>query len=216
MRKKSFHLPYACVNCLLGGRGLLLVVFSFWLGACGMSAAREVPKAYLFEVPFEQPVKANPGGKVLTVSMPRGAPGFDSNRMLYVREAHNLEAYTQSTWVDTPARMLLPLLVYSLETTGEFAAVLSAPTAPITGELQLDTEILRFQQEFLSQSSELRVVLRAQLLNMASHRVLATQVFELTEPAPSENAEGGVRAANRALKRLLAAINAFVIANQAP
>jgi cholesterol transport system auxiliary component len=54
--------------------------------------------------------------------------------------------------------------------------------------------------------------LRAQLIDVASLRVLSTQLFEAVEIAPSENAYGGVQAANIALGRLLGELADFVLA----
>ena len=60
---------------------------------------------------------------VLVVSTPRAAPGFDSTAMAYVQRPHALDHYATHRWADTPARMLGPLLMRTLEDTGSFRAV---------------------------------------------------------------------------------------------
>ena len=122
-----------------------------------------------------------------------------------------LEHYSNSQWVDTPARMLLPLLVLRLESTGKFSAVLSAATSPVAGELRLDTEIIRLQQEFLSEPSQVRLILRAQLLDMVAREVVVTQLFEIVKDTPSENAQGGVVATNDAVAQVLDELTAFMV-----
>src|SRR5579862_9975175 len=46
----------------------------------------------------------------LMVSPPQAAAGFDSQRIMYVRHAGQLEYFAYNEWVDTPARMLAPLI----------------------------------------------------------------------------------------------------------
>ena len=81
------------------------------------------------------PTPASKQGPTLIVNPPRAASGFDSQRINYVRQPHLLEYYAQSEWVDTPARMLAPLIVSAIENTGAFRAVILTPLcggAPIT------------------------------------------------------------------------------------
>ena len=68
-----------------------------------------------------------PGAKLtLIISPPQAASGFDSQRIVYLREAHHLEYFAHSEWVDTPARTLGPLLASAAQQTGAFAAVVLA------------------------------------------------------------------------------------------
>ena len=110
---------------------------------------------------------------------------------------------------DTPARMLAPLVVSALESTGAFKAVLTPPT-PALDDLRLDIDIIRLQQEFLRQPSEVRLIARAKLFDVASGRV-ATRLFETDAPSPTEDAYGGIKAANVAVERFLTQLSDFVI-----
>ncbi|NJN45587.1 MAG: hypothetical protein HC808_02830 [Candidatus Competibacteraceae bacterium] len=130
--------------------------------------------------------------------------------MAYSQAPAALSYYTQSSWVDTPARMLLPLIVQALENSQAFKAVLTPP-ASVPVDLRLDINLIRLQQEFLLKPSRVRITLRAKLIDMATSHILATQLFEAIELAPSEDADGGVQAATRATERLLREIRAFVL-----
>ena len=190
----------------------LLLVLTFT--GCGVlpSANATAPRTYLLDILPLDIRPASPDGKTLSISMPQATAGFDTAAMVFIRQPYELEAYSESQWIDTPTRLLLPLLVHRLEATGFFGAVLSSNTTSVVAELRLDTEIIRFQQEFLSDPSQIRLTLRIQLFNMASRNIIATKTFEIVEPSPSEDAEGGVIAANLAVKRLLDGIAEFVIA----
>jgi cholesterol transport system auxiliary component len=188
--------------CLKTYVGLLL---GLGLTACSvLSPADHASRMYLLDIPpptSPQPSKSH--GKTLLVSMPQAAPGFSTANMVYLREPYLLEHYSKSHWIDTPARMLLPILVRQLEFSGQFASVLSVVTAPVVGDLRLDTEVIRLQQEFLVNPSRVVFALRAQLLDIKARQVIATQVFEITENADSENAIGGMQATHRAVEKVL-------------
>ena len=140
--------------------------------------------------------------RVLVVQMPVAASGFDSARIVYTQQPNRLQVYARHEWIDTPARMLAPLLVTALERSGTFDAIVRAPSAAL-GTLQLDTQLLRLQQEFAALPSRVRLVVRAQLIHTGSRRVLATKEFEQWADSPSEDAPGGVAAAQRAVDALL-------------
>ena len=138
----------------------------------------------------------------LIVNPPQAAAGFDSSRIIYVRQDHKLEYFAHSEWVDSPARMLAPLMVTAIEHSGAFRAVVLTPSAAV-GDLRLDSEITRLQQDFSSVPSSVRFTLRAYIVDNATRRVLAWREFDETVVAGSEDPYGGVIAANRAVKAAL-------------
>ena len=140
----------------------------------------------------------HPGATGLLIAMPRAAPGLDSRWMAYQRQPQRTEHYADSAWLDTPPRLLAPLLVRAAEATGAFGVVLLAPAAAAT-RWRLETELLRLQQNFGSGGpSQLRLTLRAVLVDSSSRTVLATREFDTSLPAASEDAAGGAAAAQRA------------------
>jgi len=149
------------------------------------------------------PQPALPAQLSLRINEPLAAAGFDSRRIIYLRQPYRLDYYARHEWADTPARMLAPLLQSAFAASGLYRVVLSAASAANT-ELSLDTEIMRLQQDFSQRPSQLRLSLRASLLDNASRRVLASREFDVSLAAPSEDAQGGVTAANLALQQILA------------
>ena len=145
----------------------------------------------------------------LLINPPHAASGFDSPRIIYLREPHKLEYFALSQWVDPPARLLGPLLVTAINKTGAFRAVVLMPGAA-SGELRLDTDIIRLQHEFLTHPSQVSLTLRATLVDDKTRRVVAWQEFEAIEPADSEDAYGGVLAANRAVQKVVDQLAGFL------
>lgn len=144
----------------------------------------------------------------LLVNPPRAAAGFDTRHIVYLRQAHQIEYFAYSQWVDTPAQMLAPLVARAIERSRAFDAVLLAPTAA-AGEMRLDTEVIRLQQDFGTTPSQVRFTLRAVLLDSRTRRVIAVREFDASVPAATEDATGGVAAANLAVQRVLDELAGF-------
>ena len=142
---------------------------------------------------------ASSAAPTLLVSPPRAAAGFDSQRIIYMRDTYKLDYFAHSEWIDTPARMLTPAIVAAVENSNAFRAVVQTPSAA-AGDLRLDTEILRLQHNFTESPSRVRFTLRAYVVDSATRRVLATREFDESVAAASEDPYGGVVAANRAVQ----------------
>ena len=210
---KLLHLPRTL-------RGLSVSVFAVLVSACaGLLPKAPPPPAFyvLGGAPAPAPASAAAPATMpralserptLIVNPPHAAAGFDSAHMLYMRKPHQLEAFTQSQWVDTPARMLAPMMVAALQRSPAWRAVLATPSAS-AGELRLDSEIVRLQQDFTVSPSRVRLTLRATLVDSATRRVLAWREFDESAVAPGEDAYGGVVAAHAALHALLVSLVAW-------
>lgn len=154
------------------------------------------------------PPAAHNATLTLIVNPPRAAAGFDSQRIIYVREPHKLDYFAHSEWVDPPALMLGPLVVAAVQNSGAFSVVVLSPGAAV-GDWRLDTEIIRLQHEFQTQPSRVRFTLRAYLIDSKTRRVLAWREFDDYAPAVSEDPYGGVVAANRVVQTVLDKLSVF-------
>lgn len=195
--------------------GLAVLGVLLATAGCALPGDSSPPaQTYLLEVEALPSNPAQPvSTKTLLVTPPKAAPGFDSSRIAYTRQPLKLDYYRDSVWSDTPARMLQPVLVRALETTGVFPAVVTPP-APGVVNLRLDVDIIRLQQEFMHQPSQVRLTARVKVIDSQSGRVMATRVFDATAPAPSEDAEGAARGANAAVRTLLTELIPFVSAQR--
>lgn len=154
------------------------------------------------EIPESETRQADAPTPILLVSLPQSDPGFDTQRMVFLKRRYELEYYSVNQWADTPARMLAPLLVETLSRRGGWRDVMLMP-ASIRGDYRLDTSSLVLQQEFLQQPSRVRLAARMQLINLKESRILGTRTLEVVEDTPSDDAYGGVLAANRAVAKWL-------------
>jgi len=177
-------------------------------------AASPPPVFYALDSPERQAVPSAQGVAVrslptLIINPPRAASGFDSQRIMYVREDHKLEYFAHSEWVDPPARMLGPLLVTAIDKVGAFGTVVLTPSSA-AGALRLDTQIIRLQQNFQTSPSRVQFTLRVYLTDEKTRVVLAWREFSAEAAAPSDNPQGGVIAANVAVQDVLAQLAQFL------
>lgn len=178
------------------------------LGALSVSPALAAP---LHRSP---PVNTPVNAPVLLVDAPHAAPGFESKRMVYTRRAQTQEVFANSAWAEPPARMLAPLLVAHLQQSGQFRAVLLAPSAA-KASLRLDTTVLQLQQDFLQVPSRVQLRLQVTLLDNNTREVRAWRVVDVVRAAPSEDAAGGAQAANAAVQDALQQVTDFLRAELA-
>ena len=181
------------------------------VGACSLLKPTATPPPAFYSLdrpPGSAAASAPATAPTLIVNPPTAAAGFDSQRIIYVREAHKLEYFVHSKWVDPPARMLAPLLAAAVENTGAFRAVVLTPSAA-AGDLRLDTEVVRLQHEFQTRPSRVRFTLRAYIVDNTTRRVLAWREFDETAVAASDDPYGGVIAANRAVQAALDNLAAY-------
>lgn len=146
----------------------------------------------------------------LLIGVPQPAPGFESSRMAYVQVPHELNYFATSQWVESPARMLTPLLIQSVEKSGMWQSVIPMPTS-IRGDYRLDLTQVVLVQDFLQQPGRMLLAGRGQLVSIRNRQVIGTRTFEREEDAVSEDAYGGVLAAQRATKSFLNDLNEWLV-----
>ncbi len=194
---------------------VLTLAMATLIGACSLTGngGREAPRQYqLALTEAGLPALREPGTMVLLVERPQAAPGFDSRQIAYQTQAHELRYYTQSRWADTPARMLGPALIDILEQSGLFHTVL-APPASVAPDYRLVSDSLQLQQHFNDNgASHTLLRLRVQLIDQRQQRILGSRTIEVTRPAPAPTAQGGVVAANEALREAARQIQQFATA----
>jgi cholesterol transport system auxiliary component len=144
----------------------------------------------------------------LIINPPSAAAGFGSSRIIYLRQPHKIEYFAHSEWVESPARMLAPLLVASLQGSGVFRAVVLTPSA-VAADWRLNTEIIRLQHEFVGARSRVRFTLRAHFIDEKTRGIIAIREFDMSSDAASADPYGGVTAANLIVAAVLRDLSLF-------
>ena len=192
-------------------RKSILEIFNLTLflmiGACSLGPTETTaPRSYFLnpEISWKNPQGSGEriGNSVLLITQPKAQAGFDTARMAYLLRPYEVNYYAFNQWADTPARMVQQLLVEQLDKTGRWRAVLPTP-GPVPAQYRLDCDNLILEQQFFSRPSRVRLSVRAQLIEAKRAAILTTRYFEVLEAAPTDDAYGGVLAANQATAKLL-------------
>ncbi|HEU5296457.1 MAG TPA: ABC-type transport auxiliary lipoprotein family protein [Burkholderiaceae bacterium] len=185
------------------------------LSACTLFTAPppEARRGMLTEVPSEVPRSELPASAspTLLILAPRTQRAYDTTQMAYTLRDHEIAYYRDHEWGATPAEMMQPLLVSTLERTHRFAAVLSVPYGGRSTYV-LQTQIDELVQDFTLPTVAVRIAMHLQLTNSVSRRAVSKEIV-VTEPMAQRSAEAGIAAANRATVKTLREVAQFVIDN---
>lgn len=138
----------------------------------------------------------------LRVAYPLTSAMYLTTQMAYVNRPFGLAYYARNSWAALPAQMLQPLLVTALQQTHAFRAIIDS-TSLAYADVVLDTDIIVMQLNFLRSPVQYDLVLRAQLINNHTNKVIGTKLIDVSEPVLSATPCGGAVAANHAFENAI-------------
>jgi cholesterol transport system auxiliary component len=185
----------------------LIVTTTAMITLCSCAVSVQQPTTYsLTEIPGNhQSYRTN---KILMVLPPDAAPYYRTTQMAYEMKPHQVSYFTRNAWAEPPAQMLQPLLVKTLQNSNHFRAIV---TPPVTGvyDYMLNTQIMTLRVNLDTRPTMVEVVIRAQIFNARSNRVVSTKNISIFEPVKGCSFYDRVLAANRAIAKALTQINKF-------
>jgi cholesterol transport system auxiliary component len=181
------------------------------LAACS-PVKTAVSNQYKLEAFSSRVLSKNKTNITLLVSQPESMAGNQTEQMRYIQKPFELESFVHNAWVSSPANMIYPLIVQSMQRTGYFYAVASGPYVD-KADYRLDTQIIALQQSFLRKPSVEELVVKAMLTHIEDNRIVASRIINQRIPCPMDTPYGGVLAANKATLAFTAELDEFVISN---
>jgi len=172
-------------------------------------AQPQATKAVLDKLPAEVPQRASRGA-VLVVFPPQARPLYDTAQMAYTTKPYEIAYFSRHEWAETPAQMLQPLLVRTLQGTRFFSAVVEPPY-PGREAYALRTEIREIVADFTAEPAVLRLSLQFRLSEGAAGRIVAVKEISIREPLQAKTPYAGVLAANEATAKALLELARFVL-----
>lgn len=156
-----------------------------------------VTHQYTLDIPAHKQTVHKHLSSTLLISKPEAMAGYQTEQMLYVKTPFTLEPFAKNAWVSPPADMLYPVLVEHFQSSHAFRAITSAPFADKT-DYRLDTQLITFNQNFLSKQSVLKFTAKIALTRVSDNHVLASRLIVKQIPCTQNTPLGGVIAANQA------------------
>ena len=190
---------------------LALVFGVYWLTACA-PIQNTVNNEYKLSSYSAKKMGSKPMPLSLLISQPDAMAGYQTEQMLYTDKPFELSHFAHSTWTSSPANMLYPLMVQSLQQTHVFFAVASGPDVD-KADYRLDTQLMALQQNFLVKPSVLELTVNVMLTHIDDNRIVASTIIKERVPCPKDTPYGGVVAANRAAQAFVDKATLFVIKN---
>lgn len=146
------------------------------------------------------PKKSN---KVLHLSFSETVPSLSGKKIIYKKPDLETGAYLYSKWDQPPSRSIGMALYAALKEQNIFKDTIYANTR-IQSDLILEIKVLEFEHTFAdAEKSYARVSLDAVIYDAQSRKLLGSHLFSAKTRAESNDAQGGVRAINDALGKVL-------------
>jgi len=182
---------------------VIVLVAALLVAACGsLGGTREADRFFILERAPGSVVA--PQGFAAVVVAPTTASSFyDTQDIVYSRTPGTRAYYQFSHWTERPQRAVHAQLVARLG------------TAARPGALVLTTHLEEIYHDAARQPGTAQMTMTAQLIDPASHAVLARRSFNGTAPAASYDAAGAVDGMRQVLGTLLDEVLVWVT-TQAP
>ena len=183
---------------------------------CLLSACHPMTRTPKYEYKLDQysshTYPANTKHQSLFINKPTALAGYNRTDMLYVDKPYALTAFAYHAWVDTPADMLLPLIMQSVQAMQYFDATASSPIVSSTS-YRLDNQLLELHQSFMQNPSVLYFSVKVTLTRVADNQIIASTILQQAVNCPKNTPYGGVIAANQATKQFTAQLTKFIYKN---
>jgi cholesterol transport system auxiliary component len=173
-----------------------LVLVAFALAGC---AAGSTPATFDLTAPREG-VGSRGGRGLLVVSEPQALQAFESDRIIIRTRDGGIAAIPGIQWSDRLPKLLQARLIQTFENANRIRSV-GRPGGRLVPSAQLNSEIRTFAIEELT--GDAVVELSVKIVNDASGRILAGQVFTSRVPAGGAGGSGAAAALDLATQSLL-------------
>ncbi|MBU1263462.1 MAG: PqiC family protein [Gammaproteobacteria bacterium] len=133
---------------------------------------------------------------------------YDTDQLVFSSAAGTRGQYQFARWTERPGKRFADLMRTRLDRQGAWNV--SAAGGYVRGDMLLDTELVEFYHDAASEPGQMRLVLRAELVDLKQRALLGRRVFEQQVPLTTYDAAGAAQAANLAVSRALDALSAWL------
>lgn len=193
---------------------ILAVLAALALGGCvNLGGKNDAPAVVYYvlndtaaaPVAASAPLRADPPTLLV---LDTAAGGFyDSDQLVFSRSAGTRGQYQFARWTERPGKRFADLMRARLDRQGYRVA---AAGGYVRGDLLLDTELVEFYHDAASEPGQVRLVLRAELIDLKQRTLLGRQVFEQQATLDRYDAAGAAAASSLAVSRALDELTAWL------
>lgn len=133
---------------------------------------------------------------------------YNSDHLVFGRNAETRGQYQFARWTERPGKRFADLMRARLDRVGAYHV--ATPGGYVRGDLLLDTELIEFYHDASSEPGRMRLVLRADLVDLKQRKLVGRRVFEQQVALTTFDAAGAAQAANRVTGQVLDALTAWL------
>ena len=184
--------------------GLILLVASTVLSGClNLGDAAKVPVYYVLNdaVPAAAAVPVVPlPAPALRVLDTTTGNFYDTEQLVFSRSPDTRGLYQYARWTERPGKRLADLMRARLGHQGGWNVIVGSH---VQADWLLDTELIEFYHDAVSEPGQVRLVLRADVIDIKQRKLLGHRVFEQQVPLASYDAAAAAQASSLAVGRML-------------
>lgn len=154
------------------------------------------------------PTPLRDGAPLLLVLDTTAGGFYDTDQIVFARNPGTRGYYQFARWTDRPGKRFAELMRARLDRQG--AHRVAAAGGYVHGDLLLDTELVELYHDAGSEPGTLRLVLRAELVDLKRRTLLGRQTFEQQVPLTRFDAAGATEAAGVAVAQALDALTTWL------
>jgi cholesterol transport system auxiliary component len=192
---------------------LVLAALSLVLTGCvNFGEKTKIPAVVYYvlndPVPATDPAPLRADAQTLLVLDTTTGSFYDTDQLVFSRSAGTRGQYQFARWTERPGKRFADLMRTRLDRQGAWNV--SAAGGYVRGDVLLDTELFEFYHDAASEPGQMRLVLRAELVDLKQRALLGRRVFEQQVPLTTYDAAGAAQAANLAVSRALDELSAWL------
>jgi cholesterol transport system auxiliary component len=196
---------------------LALALLGLALSGCVNVGLKKESPAVIYYVLGDPALAAEPAppradARTLMVLDTTAGSFYDTDQLIYSRNGNTRAQYQFARWTERPGKRFTSLMRSRLERLGGWNVSLAG--GHVRRDMLLETKLVEFYHDAASEPGQMRLVLRAELVDLKQRKLLGRRVFEQQVPLASYDAAGAAEASNKAVGRVLDDLTAWLVTFQ--
>lgn len=197
---------------------LLLALAALLAGCLNLGNRSEMPAVVHYVLKDAEPATAmvpvRAGAPALLVLDTATGGFYDTDQMVFSRSPGTRGQYQFARWTERPGKRFAELMRARLDRQGKWNV--SVAGGYVRGDVLLDTELVEFYHDASRSPGHLRLVLRAELVDLKRRALLGRRVFTQEIALDTYDAAGAAQAANQAVRHALDDLTAWIAVTPMP
>lgn len=133
---------------------------------------------------------------------------YDTKQLVFSRSPDSRGLYQYARWTERPGKRLADLMRARLGHRGGWNVSVGSH---VQADWLLDTELVEFYHDAVSAPGQVRLVLRADVVDIKQRKLLGHRVFEQQVPLASYDAAAAAQASSLAVSRMLDDLSVWLV-----